>query len=186
MRTIHWKLSCKTDELIVREASEPSHYDVALLPDLGLAQAGTDASAAELNSAAGLTLSMGEQLLDQGIPFCLAIPTRQGLHLCQVNDRRELHRALPQWLGLAVPAQGGTGLKLFLSEHLEQYFTRLLIVSAGKYSQDVGSLERRIGVTVVSTADNTDTPAYTVLSAGCQAVVLPCSQAQGDSYKIVC
>lgn len=28
VRTIHWKLSSKTDELIVRQASDPSHYNV--------------------------------------------------------------------------------------------------------------------------------------------------------------
>lgn len=30
IRTIHWKLSGKTDELIVRQASAPSHYNIAL------------------------------------------------------------------------------------------------------------------------------------------------------------
>lgn len=186
VRAIHWKLSCKTDTLTLREPSEPSHYDVVLLPDLGLTQLSEDTTASERNSAAALTVELGEQLLMQGISFCFAIPSRQGLRLCEVTDRRALHRLLPQWLGLEIPAQSGVGLKFFLSEHYEQYFTRLLILSAGKYTQDIGGLEKRIGITVISTADDVSSPVYTRLGAGCEAIVLPSAQAHGERYKIVC
>lgn len=186
VRAIHWKLSCKTDSLILREASEPSHYDVLLLPDLGMTQPGGKVSRDELNSAAALLVGMGEQLLERGVSFCLAIPTKRGLQLCEASDRRMFRRLLPQWLGVEIPAESGAGLQLFLLDHMEQHFTRLLIVSAGKYAQDLGALGKRIGVTVVSTADDVSAPVYHSLGPGCEGVALPSKQPKGIGYKIVC
>ena len=40
IRSIHWKLSGKTDELIVRQASDRTHYDLVILPDFGRKQGG--------------------------------------------------------------------------------------------------------------------------------------------------
>ena len=186
LRSVHWKLSCKVDTLIVREPSDPSHYDVALLPNLGLEQAGHTATEAELNSAAAFTISLGEQLLRQGIPFCLLIPTKQGLQVCEARSSRELHRLLPQWLGLRVQSQSGVGLQCFLTEHLDQHFTRLVLVSAGKYTPDLTALGKRVGVTAVTTADDASAPAYTALGAACEAVVLPARQQRDDCFRIIC
>lgn len=186
VRAIHWKLSCKTDTLIVREASEPSHYDVVLLPDLGLSQLDGEVTYRELNSAAALTVALGEELLGQGVSFCLALPTKRGLQLYEVPGRRELHQLLPQWLAMEIQPHSGAGLTLFLTEHLEQYFTRMLLISAGKYTRNLAGAAKRIGVTVVSTADDVSAPVYTTLEAGCEAVVLPSRQERGNRYKIAC
>ena len=34
VRGIHWKISCKNEHLFLREASDPAHYEAALLADL--------------------------------------------------------------------------------------------------------------------------------------------------------
>lgn len=186
VRSIHWKLSSKTDTLILRESSEPRHYDMVLLPDLGLYHREEAVSFDELNSAAALTAALGAQLLQKRVSFCFAIPGKQGLLLQEVRDQREYQRLLTQWMGAAIPGQSGVGLHVFLSEHLQQYFTRLLIVSAGKYGQDISGLEKRIGVTVVSTDDSIREVVYTRLGTDKEAVVVPSVQPSGDRYKIVC
>ena len=35
IRSVHWKLSSKMDQLLLRQASDPTHYNVVLLPDFG-------------------------------------------------------------------------------------------------------------------------------------------------------
>lgn len=86
IRTVHWKLSAKTGSLIVRQASDPSHYDAALLPDLGLRQQGeTRPTAKELVRAVSVTVALGEGLLRQGTAFCMVIPIPQGLELHEVR-----------------------------------------------------------------------------------------------------
>lgn len=186
IRTIHWKLSCKTDTLIVRQASDPSHYDVALLPDIGFNRGDRCPTNEELNSAVAVTIALGEQLLQQGTAFCIALPTRKGLHLQEIRSLRELHEFLPQWLGLSVQQQSGIGLQCFQSEHLEQHFTRLLLISAGRYMHDLSGLDRRIGVTAVSTVQEITAPAYTKLGASCEAVLLPALPKRGEASRIIC
>ena len=68
------------------------------------------------------------------------------------------------------------------------FITRLLIVSAGRYAQDATVLSSRIGVTVISAAEDVTAPVpvRTTLGGGCEAVLLPAEQKPGESYRIVC
>ncbi len=186
IRTVHWKLSAKTGSLIVRQASDPSHYDAALLPDLGLPQKGAGPTAEELVRAVSVTVALGEGLLRQGTAFCMAIPTPQGLELHEVRSTRAFARLIPRWMGARIPAEGGLGLHLFQTEHLESHFTRLLVVSAGKYAQDPGGLDRRIGVTVVSCDGTLRAPVYTALGPVWESVALPAQPGAGESFRIIC
>ena len=171
IRTVHWKLSAKTGSLIVRQASDPSHYDAALLPDLGLRQQGeTRPTAEELARAVSVTVALGEGLLRQGTAFCMVIPIPQGLELHEVR----------------IPAESGLGLHFFQTEHLESYFTRLLVVSAGRYAQDPGGLDRRCGVTVISCDGALEAPVYTALSPVWESVALPAKAGAGESFRIIC
>ena len=68
------------------------------------------------------------------------------------------------------------------------FITRLLIVSAGRYAQDATVLGSRIGVTVISAAEDVTAPVpvRTTLGGGCEAVLLPAEQKPGESCRIVC
>ena len=180
IRTVHWKLSAKTGSLIVRQASDPSHYDAALLPDLGLRQQGeTRPTAEELVRAVSVTVALGEGLLRQGTAFCMVIPIPQGLELHEVRSTRAFARFIPQWMGVRIPAESGLGLHFFQTEHLESYFTRLLVVSAGRYAQDPGGLVRRCGVTVISCDGALGGPVYSALSPVWESVALPAKAGAG-------
>lgn len=185
VRAIHWKLSGKTDSLIMRQPSDPSHYNVALLPDLGFAQDGVPTSAQELNAAAALVSEVGEQLLKLGVAFCMAIPTGKGLQLREVRDERDLERILPEWLGLRVSQSSGDGLKYFLTDHLEEHFTRLIVISAGKYALGVDGLGRRGGTLVISAVTDTDV-VRADSSGGCEIIELPAEQRADQVYCILC
>lgn len=181
IRSINWKLSSKTDSLLVRQGSDPSQYDVLLLPDFGEKKTDGEITVDEFNAAASVTVSIGEKLLERGTVFCFAFPTSGGLSLFEVRDRRSFLRFVSEWMCIRIMPQSGVGLQLFRSERLERYFTRLIIVSAGEYSAALMGLEKKIGVTVVS---STDTPevVYTTLGDGSEAVSVP-SKSGGGGYS---
>lgn len=185
VRTIHWKLSSKTDTLIVREPSDPSHHDLCLLPDLCLRQDLHIITAEWRNAAVALTVELGMRLLDQNIAFYLAVPTRTGLQLFQVRSQRELNRVIPRFLSLRVSDHAGIGLQYFLSDQLDRYFTRLVVLSDGLYSEDLHGLDRRLGMSVVSVTD-TATPIYAQSSESCVLVTLPAAPASDEHYRIPC
>lgn len=187
VRSIHWKLSGKMDTLIVRQASDSAHYDTVLLPDLGIAHRdSTCPTDAEFNSAVAVTMALCEKMLRENRYFCLAIPTSSGIALREVRSEREMEAALSLWLGLRLQEQSGIGLQCFLTQRLEGYFTRLLLVSAGKYDGDLQGLEQRIGVSLISTAEDAAQPAYAKLGPAGHAVVLPACLEEKEVYRIVC
>ena len=77
-------------------------------------------------------------------------------------------------------------MNFFLSEYMDQHFTRLIVVSAGKYAHDTALLEKRISVVVLSTADDLSAPAYARLSPDREGVFLPTAQLTGGHIKISC
>ena len=117
--------------------------------------------------------------------FCMAIPTRGGLELCEVRSDQDLERALAEWLSIQIRPESGDGLKFFLSEHLEQRFTRLLIVSAGRYTRDVSQLENQIGVTIISAVD-APKAVYASIGSSCQVAELPADPSRKETFRVIC
>lgn len=180
MRAIHWKLTGKTGELIVRQASDPSHYDIVILPDFGRLQGGKPADAAECNAVAAYGAAIGAQLLRQGAAFCMAIPGANGLELCEVRTPREYQQLITHWLSCPVQQTAGDGLRYFLMEHLETQFTRLLILSTGEHNPELARLGGRIGVTVLHVLRGAPQQ-HTALGPTSESVVIP---AEADSTEI--
>ena len=182
---IHWKLSGKTDELIVRQASAPSHYNIALLPDFGRSHLAGPEAQQELNAAVAIASSVAERLIRRGVPFCTVVPTKQGIERFEVCTERDFHELLPRWLSFPVQETGGSGLRYFVMEHLDRYFTRLLIFSAGRYEQDLSGLDSRVGVLVLSAVSGIKTVRVEG-SGSCSIMELPTEQDINEVYRVVC
>ena len=185
IRSIHWKLSSKTDSLILRQASEPSHYNVVILPDYGLDQLDEYASEKEFNGAVAAGIEVGKKLLRQNVQFCMAVPAEDGLHVYEVQNEWDLQQMIPQWLHMTVMKNAGAGLQYFVTQHMEQHFTRLLILSAGEYRQNLGVLENRIGISVLNVSEDTEN-VYTIRSGSSEIVELPAVPGKGETYRIIC
>lgn len=185
IRAIHWKLSSKYDTLYLRQSSEPSHYDVMLMPDLGMTHGDAAVPQQELNAAVAVTIALGEQLLRNGIMFCLAIPTSHELNINEIRNAQELSRMLNKWLSVQVQPVGGTGIRFFRSEHLEQHFSRLILVSAGEFPHELSALDNHVGVTAVC-ANDVEKVVYTALSPTCEAVNIPADPENDEICRIIC
>ncbi len=185
IRSIHWKLSGKLDQLIVREASDPSHYELLILPDCGLMQGETETTRTERNTAAAVFEAAGEQLCRQGVSFCVGLLAQDGLVLREVRSDRDFEQVLQEWMCTELPKRGGTALKYFLLEHLERHFSRLLILSAGRCQESLQELEGRIGFTVVSAVKD-GRAAYSSVSEMENMVEIPADSPGKEVYRILC
>ena len=185
LRSIHWKLSSKTDTLILREASEPTHYQVVVMPDFGLDQMSGAASLNELSCAVGTGAALCQQLVDKGIFFCVAFPTVNGLRIAEVRSSSDCQKILSMWLSLRVQKKSGDGLKFFMMEHMERNFTRLLILAAGKYEQNLNSLDGKISVTVLNASDKQKEIRIS-REGSCEMVEIPAIQKKDTTYRIMC
>lgn len=185
IRSIHWKLSSKTDTLILREASDPTHYHVAVMPDFGLNQLGTSASVNEMNRAVGTGAALCQQLVDKGITFCMALPTLKGLKLVEIRSSSDYQKMMSMWLGIRVQKNSGDGLKYFMMEHMDRNFTRLLILAAGKYEQNLNNLDGKISVTVLNASDK-HRELRISRDGTCEIVEIPAIHKKDNVYRIMC
>ena len=185
VRSIHWKLSAKADELIVRQASDPSHYDIVILPDFGRKADGKPTDAVECNAAVAYGAAIGGQLLRRGAGFCMAIPSANGLELCEVRTPREYQQMITHWLSCPVQETAGDGLRYFLMEHLDTQFTRLLILTAGESSPVLTRMDGRIGVTVLHTVCNAP-QTHTTLGPTSESVIVPAEADSTDTCRLLC
>ena len=71
----------------------------------------------------------------------MALPTPNGLQLFEIKDKRQLERAIVVWLSTPIPKIEGAALRYFSMQHLEQYFSRLVILSAGEYEHNPNGLK---------------------------------------------
>lgn len=155
LRAVHWKLSGKMDQLLLKQSSDPTHYNVVLLPDFRRKYQGKTSKEEQediikINQAVAIGAAIGEELLRKRESFCIALPTGYGLKVLEVQNEKQLRNAMVQWLSTSIPKREGVGLRYFSMQHLEQHFSRLVILSAGGYENDLNGLEKRIGVTIVS------------------------------------
>ena len=185
VRSIHWKLSSKADELIVRQASDPTHYDIVILPDFGRKTGGKPTDAVESSAAAAYGAAIGSQLLRQGAGFCMAVPGAQGLDLCEVHTPREYQQMLTRWLSCPVQENSGDALRYFLLEHLDTQFTKLLILSSGEHSPELTRLDGRIGVTVLHAMHGAPVQ-HTYLGPTSESVTVPAEAGGTDVCRLLC
>lgn len=151
VRAIHWKLSSKTDGLILRQPSAAMHYQMALMPDFS-EEGQQSVTEEEWNRAAAVLAAAGEDLLKSGVPFCMMVPENGELTVTEVRSRRTFREAVSRWMGSPVQKNGAEGVRYFQTAHMEQYFTRLLIVTAGKGYPETGTQFRKLRMICI-TAD---------------------------------
>lgn len=184
LRGIHWKLSGKLQELILREPGDPAHFDVAVLPDLGRLREGEAVSEAALEAALSYGEALCVALLRQRVSFCLLLPAARGISLQEVRDIREFRQQLLCWLSQPVPREGGTILRYFLLEHLQTRFSRLLVLSAGGCSRELSSLPEQLSVTVLNAEELRDTVSAEKLGSRAVLLRLPARQEVEKEYQI--
>ena len=95
----------------MRQASDPSHYNVAILPDFAL----QGATKAEQNAAVAYGAAIAAQLVRRGAGFCMALPSATGVELQEVHTMQEYERMLSHWMSSPVQEQPG-GLLVSVSE----------------------------------------------------------------------
>ena len=184
VRSIHWKLSVKTDSLILREPGTPAYYDLVVLPDFGLAQDGVSSLPAERNAAIAYGSAALRQLVRQGIRCCLALPTTAGIRLIPICSWADYQDAMAQWLSLRLPQNTGDGLQMFLSEHLDHSFSRVLLLNAGKLTKHQSVMRTQSALTVVSaTLDGGES---TTTLGALRLIELPAEPLGGTVRRISC
>lgn len=131
VKSIHWKLSTRFDDLLVREASRPQDHAIAILFGAFARDFEHSSRPEVLSAVLSLTASISLALTRQGYHHVVVAAPEGSLAVCPVDDRRDFNKMLDALtatpLAPASPASGEHYAKLVAAKGISK--TVLVAVS---------------------------------------------------------
>lgn len=106
LNQIHWKLSAKVGELMLREPMEPARGLMLLTMDL-------NGTASDLDRKLGQLLWLSQWLLEQEIPFDIRVLTAKGIESWTVRCKEDVNQCIISLLGASFAREGSIRDKFF-------------------------------------------------------------------------
>lgn len=106
LKQIHWKLSSKRGQLIVRDASFPVEKSLLLFWDKNTAETEPE----EMDAMAECAASVSQEILNLGYRFTLGWTEGRGIAFEQIEAEEDLLRAIPQMVKHGPDRTGETAL----------------------------------------------------------------------------
>ena len=155
-RSIHWKLSSKLDELVVKEAGYSTHFDTIVLFDVGMGNGKEQWSEQVISGALDFAITFSEKLLELQKPHYVATLMNQGLVLKEISSYNQLIQFVHQNMGIRLPEYNGGSLAHFLLDSMQNKFSKILYISAGEFTEELYRLAEETEVTAVCITNKTD------------------------------
>lgn len=146
IHTIHWKLSQKTDELLVRDPADSPRYDTLVLMDIGRFDHKIPQDPKQLSLTAALTLSISQAFLNYQLPHYIGTVVGGDLFITEIREQADLDRASDLWMSVTIPEEKGLGLRLLSMKALEFPCRRLFYLTAGGYPDEIDTLSPDLNV----------------------------------------
>jgi len=119
LRKVHWKLSSKTDELMVREFGLPLNHPIAIL--LELKKSGRSDDDTRLSACVDTFVSLSVSLLQAGVGHYLSWLDREGfLHFQEVAELDELQVHIPSVLECTACGEDESALEYYEQSQLSE------------------------------------------------------------------
>lgn len=146
IHTIHWKLSQKTDELLVREPADSPRYDTLVLMDIGRFDHMIPQDPKQLSLTAALTLSISQAFLNYQLPHYIGTVVGGDLFITEIREQADLNRASDLWMSVTIPEEKGLGLRLLSMKALEFPYRQLFYLTAGRYPDEIDTLSPDLNI----------------------------------------
>lgn len=184
VRAIHWKLSVKAGEPIIRVPGSPVFYDLAVLPDFGILNENGPVSSRQRNAAMAYGSAVLRKMVQKGIRCCLALPEPEGIRLLEVDNQQDYRSVMAQWITTPLLPNSGDAMRLFRSQHLDGTFSRLLLINTGELTRQQSLTGIRADVTVLSVVEGGS--GETVELGSIRVAELPERPERNRTYRVCC
>ena len=124
VRSIHWKLSARFDELMVREASHPADFDLAVLCDCDDPE-----RTASIDAAFSLLTSMSRALLNCGMGHSVIFRHGDVLQDAPIENQMTFERMIDTLLSCELPLDVTTEARDFAAFQRAHGITKVVLVT---------------------------------------------------------
>ena len=169
--SIHWKLSGKLDELIVRELGYPSNYHTVLLCDLMTKIGDHEIEKKQNNAILALTASLSRSMLEANMEHILVKVSEGECQTIPVSTMNDHDAMVLETLCRPMPEKksGEDSLYYFLRSNLTHLCTKAIYITSHFDSEEARQLSRDLDLTIIHVgmedqAGYTDMQGYSVLS----------------------
>lgn len=149
LQSIHWKLSGKWRQLIVREFGRPVNYHTLLLLSPALSYGGQKAEESVITSVFDLGVSLSHALLNQNIAHFVGYLT--GCQLCciPVDSTHSYEDMLLNLMGQPIRRSGDEALISFVNQQLYRQYTKVVYVTGAVNEAVAQNLSVLVDLTVL-------------------------------------
>ncbi len=156
IRHIHWKLSAKMQQMLLKEGSHNSSINTVMLVDIGLYQHQKKLDPVKLSHALSYAMSLSETLIQQGLPHYIVVSHSEKMSWIPVLGIDDLNYARTLWLCSPLQKNNRTTLPLFLSEQYELPFSKMLYFTVGDFISDINVVSQDMDLTAITVKDSID------------------------------
>lgn len=154
--SIHWKLSGKMDELIVRELGYPSNYHTIILCDLEKPESEEDALNQKNNTALALMSSVSHSMLELNLEHVVAT-VQNGACLCIPVQTLSAHDGMLMD-ALCRPVTGKKGnedsLYYFMRSNLTHAYTKMIYITSSYHEENARQVSRELDLTILHVVED--------------------------------
>lgn len=137
LKTIHWKLSGKMDQLIVKEYSDTTRYDTIVLYDISLKTAGREIDKELLTVAIGSVHSLSKALVGAGVPHTAAFVFNGRVISMSITDEKSIIDFLYSVISHPLAAENGAACKYLLAGQLEKSYENIIYFTAAAFPSEL-------------------------------------------------
>lgn len=127
-RSIHWKLSSKLDNLVVREFSFPSNYDTLILYDTMFDKENPSYHEV-VNGILGMTASISRGLMNQNHIHQVGCVSQEDYVSSTVDDNPSYMQMLTNMMSTRIAEEKEDTLDIFMNREIYRYFTKVVLVT---------------------------------------------------------
>lgn len=168
--SIHWKLSSKVDQLVVREFGYPSNYNVLILYDMMKECDGKKIANQRNNAVLALTSALSYSLLEQNLEHNVGrvyAGQYQELPVYSVGTQEQMVLNL-LCRAISGKERKGESLYYLLHSNLRNHYTKIIYITPDYEEEMARQLSRELNLTIIQAIQGngtiwTDAAGYTVI-----------------------
>ena len=149
IRTVHWKLSGKTDDLLVREFSRPANYNTILLFEFHRRPEEDSDSKHSINMIASLTRAVMEGLLQLNMGHQIGFVIRGTLRINTIDSQDAAAQMVESMMSMRAEKGSTDMIQTFLKLEMYRQYTKVIYITERFDERAVSELSRLVNVSII-------------------------------------
>ena len=150
----HWKLSAKSDEIIIREWSRPNNFRILILFDIVKKDIrGTELSFAEQSAIMGFTASLSRELAHQGIGHNVIMLNNGPIVDMSIHQEDDSEILLDDIMSVVVPDNNNNIYDEIIANNIQNSFSKLVYIGPNTNAAMLHELSAYMDVTAIAIKD---------------------------------